>query len=260
MSLGRLFTWFYAARERLRTPRRFRDPVMDFGISATCVQALAGRQSAGRPRVPHLSEHGNYVSLFPGDSLTDGVHAVMDRTSPTHLVLSYTQIMAGFTRFKPTPQSIGILGLGGGSLAKYCYGHFADSRIIVAEISAEVIALRRQFLIPDDDGRFTILQADGAALVRQSACSFHVLLVDVFDNAGYPPRFATKDFYRDCYRALTKGGVLVLNLSGEDWKTWFRRLDKVFRGRTILYQCPDGDNVIVFATRGPLPEWSRSRS
>ncbi|WP_419806879.1 fused MFS/spermidine synthase [Terriglobus sp.] len=209
---------------------------------------------------PYLSEHGQYVSLHFGGSTTDGVHATMDRTAPFDLVFSYTQIMAGFARFTPLPRTIGMLGLGGGSLAKHCYRQFPNSRIVVAEISAAVIALRRHFLIPDDDDdRFSVLHMDGAALLSKNTNTFDVILVDAFNEAGHLPHFATRAFYRECYGALTTGGTLVLNFSGERWRSSFKRLHRTFRGHIVLYQCPDGDNVIVFATKGPLPQWLTGR-
>ena len=244
-----------AARQRLSARPRFRDPVADFQISSTSIHALAGTPVYRGVRGPYLSEHGPYVSLYFAGSTSDGVHATMDRTAPVDLVFSYTQIMAGFARFTPAPRTIGMLGLGGGSLAKHCYRHFPESRITVAEISAEVIALRRHFLIPDDDHRFSVLHMDGAALLRNSPKTFDVVLVDAFDEAGHLPHFSTAAFYKECYGALTAGGTLVLNFSGEQWRSGFDRLTRTFRGQVVLYRCPDGDNVIAFASKRPLPRW-----
>ena len=204
---------------------------------------------------PYLFAHGDYLSLHLGNSTTDGVHATMDRTAPDHLVFSYTQIMAGFFRFQPTPHRIGLLGLGGGSLAKYCFRRFPEARITVAEISPDVIALRRSFFIPDDGERFSVVHTDGVAFVQGSRCAFDVLLVDAFDESGHLPRFGTRAFYRSCFRALTDRGVLVLNFSGEAWQSCLPRLSRTFGKRIVLYHCPDGDNVIAFATRCPLPQW-----
>ena len=37
--------------------------------------------------------------------------------------------MMGFLLFKPQPRSIGMIGLGGGSLAKFCYRYLSRTRI-----------------------------------------------------------------------------------------------------------------------------------
>lgn len=231
----------------------FRDPSQDFGVSATPFAALEQTPEVRHRCGPYVSEHGNYLSLYLGGSTVDGVHAVMDCTAPTELVFSYTQIMAGFSRFVPQPRSIGMLGLGGGSLAKHCYGACPDSRITVAEIDPQVIELRRRFLIPEDDERFSVLLADGAKLVANSRNSFDVLLVDAFDEGGHLSHLGSRSFYRNCHRALTATGVVVLNFSGDAWKNSWPALTSSFGDRVVLYRSPDGDNVIAFASRGDLP-------
>jgi spermidine synthase len=230
--------------------------MQDFAISSDRVQTMDDPLPPAFAAGPYLAQQGDYLSLhLAGDALLS-VHTLMDRTRPDRLVLSYTEMMMGFVRFCPSPRTIAMLGLGGGSLAKHCYRHFPSSTILVAEINPEVIALRGRFSIPDDSPRFQVQQMDGAQMVRQANKAYDVLLIDAFDERGYPPHFQSRGFYRDCLRSLTAGGVLVINFSGDAWKTWFRQLDRVFKRRTVLYQCPDGDNVIVFATRGPLPEWT----
>lgn len=234
---------------------RLRDPSVDFDVVPTDQNALAAAPVYRGLPGPYLSEHGIFVSLHLGGSTADGVHAIMDKSAPSDLVFSYTRIMAGFSRFHPKPRTIGMLGLGGGSLAKHCYREYQDATIVVAEISAEVIALRHLFHIPDDDSRFSVLNTEGSTLVEQSCDRFDVLLIDAFDEAGQLPHLSTRSFYQACHRALTPAGVLVLNFSGETWKTALLRLNRVFGGRSVLYCCPDGDNTIAFATKGSLPSW-----
>ncbi|MFN2975910.1 fused MFS/spermidine synthase [Terriglobus aquaticus] len=230
----------------------FRDPVLDFGITATSPLALEHAPEVRHGCGAYVSEHGNYLSLYLGGSTVDGVHAVMDCTAPAELVFSYTQIMAGFSRFVPHPHHIGMLGLGGGSLAKHCYEAFPESRITIAEISPEVIGLRGRFLIPDDDERLCVLLADGAKLVANSRDRFDVLLVDAFNEGGHMDHLGTVRFYRNCHRALTPSGILVLNFSGDAWQGSLSALHRLFRDQVVLYRCPDGDNVIAFAGKATL--------
>ena len=243
-----------AALESHRTLGRFRDAASDFDISADRLRDYAGREPAG-VQGPYVYELSNYVSLhLVGDPMA--VQSVMDHRTPERLLLAYTQIMAGFPKYTQSPGTIGMIGLGGGSLVKHCRRHFPASRITVAEISAEVLALRREFRIPEDDSKLRVLHMDGAELVRRHTAAFDVFLIDAFDESGYPEPLATREFYQDCHRALSEHGVLVINLSGYDWRTWFRRLDAVFDKRVVLYRCPEGSNIIAFASKAPLPDWA----
>lgn len=62
-----------------------------------------------------------------------------------------------------------MIGLGGGSLAKYCYRHFPQTEITVIEISPDVIALRNEFAILADDTRFRVLPGDSSHWVTDTA-------------------------------------------------------------------------------------------
>ena len=86
----------------------------------------------------------------------------------------------------------------------------------MVEINPQVIALRRDFCVPDDDARFEVLQADGTAIVAASGNRVDVLLVDGVDDADQPAALCTHRFYDDCFSALAPGGVLAANLHADD--------------------------------------------
>lgn len=71
-----------------------------------------------------------------------------------------------------------MVGLGGGSLAKFCHRHLPEVQIEVVEINPHVIALRNEFQVPADSARFTVLHDDGARFVRERARPCDVLIVD----------------------------------------------------------------------------------
>jgi spermidine synthase len=145
-----------------------------------------------------------------------------------------------------------MIGLGGGSLAKFCYKHFPESKISVSEINPHVIALRQKFAIPEDDHRFEVLQIDGSDFVRTSKGTMDVLLVDGFDHIGQSPQLCTHRFYTDCYQALSDRGLMVVNLDETNgfYKTIFTRIDSVFNGHVVAIQANDHGNVVAFAAKG----------
>src|SRR3546814_9122322 len=62
------------------------------------------------------------------------VQSIMSIDDPDRLMLDYTRQMMGFLLFNPSPQTIEMIGLGGGSLAKYCYKYLPDVSITAVEI------------------------------------------------------------------------------------------------------------------------------
>lgn len=168
--------------------------------------------------------------------------------APNELQLSYTRMMMGFLLFNPNPVRIAMIGLGGGSLAKYCYQFLPRSTIVVAEISAEVILLREQFGIPADDERFRVVRIDGEDFVRNPGANFDVLLVDGFDRHGQAPQLGSATFYADCHQCLSPTGLLVVNLARADRKYQDRIacIRKIF-STAIVVGADDNCNQIVFA-------------
>jgi spermidine synthase len=181
-----------------------------------------------------------------------GVQSEMDMRMPQRLVLGYTRTMMGFLLFNPEPKRIGMIGLGGGSIPKYCYRHLPNTCISVAEISPEVIALRNMFRIPKDDKRFDVSCEDGAEFVKRYQAQLDVLIVDGFDNAGQPPQLCSQRFYDDCHDALTAEGILVVNVYGGRDSALISRVRRSFGNRVITVGGDDSNNSIVFAARGEI--------
>lgn len=182
------------------------------------------------------------------------VQSEMRLSQPTRLVLAYCRAIMCFALFVPRPRHIVMVGLGGGSLAKFCHRHFPDARISVIELRADVIALRGQFGIPPDDARFRVVHADASDWLAGAADSADVIVIDGFDRGGLPPALGSARFYGDCRRALRDGGVLVANIFSYDiaFPAMLERLRRIFDGRLCWFERVAGNNRILFAVKAPL--------
>lgn len=196
----------------------------------------------------HTEGDRRTLEFMPGD-----VQSAMRLSRPTELVLSYCRAMMHFVLFVPDPRHIVMVGLGGGSLAKFCYRHFPRARITVIELRADVIALREQFCLPPDDARLTVVHADATAWMAHQCNSADVLLVDGFDSAGLPPALGSARFYSDCRRALRDGGVLVANIFSYDpqYQPMLARLRLMFNERVCWFDGVAGNNRLLFAVKAP---------
>lgn len=177
------------------------------------------------------------------------IQGSMSRRSPGELVLGYTRTMMGFLLLHPQPEHICMIGLGGGSLAKYCYRRLPESTITAIEISAEVIALHDVFRIPADDGRFKVICADGAEYMRDSPVATDVILLDAFGPREMSNQCANFEFIAMCRERLTDSGVLVVNFTGDDPGLPFhvQKLETVFGISYALVSCSGGVNYVGFA-------------
>ncbi len=183
------------------------------------------------------------------------IQSRMDLRHPDALSLDYTRLMMGFLLLCPNPARIAMIGLGGGSLAKFCYRYLPATAITVVEISAEVIATRDVFLVPADGERFRVLQGDGAEFVAHRTSAFEVLLVDGYDQHGLAPSLSSDAFYQACANALVDGGVLVVNLNLDEGNS-AQQLDAIQRrfGEHAFAVTGTGKtNRVVFAQKSDVP-------
>lgn len=180
------------------------------------------------------------------------IQSRMQLKDPHALDLKYTRTMMGFLLFKPEPGTIAMIGLGGGSLAKFCHRYLPRSRIQVIEINPHVIALRNDFHVPLNDERFTVVQGDGAQFVRLRATRPDVLMVDGFDAQGQPPRLSSQRFYDDCAQMLQPDGVMVVNLhhGHASHDRHLERIRRSFSDAVLVVDDGELSNSIVFAFKG----------
>ncbi len=181
-----------------------------------------------------------------------GVQSAMREDDPWALALDYTRAMMAGLAFLPDPREILIVGLGGGSLSKFCYRHLPRARIRTVEIDRAIIALRRDFHIPDDDARFQVIHADAVDYLAEQCESADLIMLDGFDPAGIPEPLCSQAFYDQCFAALMPRGLLVANLWDErvPVERYAARLGRAFDGALRVALADDGDNLIAFGFKG----------
>lgn len=239
-----------------RNERRMLEMRSPFSLEPGTVRLLEPEEGFGTEHAEQLREGGRghpFMIDYDGTRslcfTIDATQSAMDLDDPYALIGPYTRKMMAFLLFLPIPRHILMIGLGGGSLAKFCYRHLPRTRISVVEICAEVIALRNEFAVPSDDHRFEIIHDDGATFLAHSQMRPDVILVDAFDELGVAPSLASTDFYQHAYRCLSPSGVLVMNLSGQRSRfvAHIDKLRSVFPGSIRLVPVENEGNLLVFA-------------
>lgn len=199
------------------------------------------------PASPKIRDENDEISLYLGSPT---LQSRMSKSDPTRLLLEYTRLMMGFLLFVPHPRHITMIGLGGGSLARYCHRRLAQARFTAVELSHEVIALRDTFGLPPDGPDFCVVCRDGADYLHRSREAVDVLLVDGFDQNDQPEALCSRQFYDDCRRRLAPGGIAVFNLCTFDplFGRNLARLNDAFDNATRAIETDERTNTIVFAS------------
>ena len=207
------------------------------------------RKPADDTETVYISEKFGVRSLHIG---SDTVQSAMRIAAPNELELSYTRSMMGFLLFNEKPTSVLMIGLGGGSVAKFIYHRLPDARIRVIEINDRVLTVaRRYFNVPDDDARFEVIIGDGAEFVSRPTVCADLVMVDGYDGESLVEAVSSPVFYRDCRERLNQRGLLVVNLWGGDraFHDTLKRIEEAFPAGTLCLPAEKPGNVIVFGFR-----------
>ncbi len=205
-----------------------------------------------------VSEEKGVRSLHLGSAT---VQSSMKVSAPTELVLEYTRCMMGFLLFCPEPDAILMIGLGGGSTAKWAHHHLPGTRVTVIEINPQVIQIARSlFFVPEDDAHLEVRLDDGAEYIAGREAIADVIQVDGYDGVAVVEQLNSESFYQHCFDALTANGVLVVNLWGNDkyFDAYLQRIERVFNGAVACLPAMTKGNITVFGFKRSQnsPRWS----
>ena len=187
------------------------------------------------------------------------VQSEMDIKAPDELNIAYTRKMMSFLLFLPRPKHVMIVGLGGGSLTKFCYRKLARTRITTIEINDDVIAFGELFGVPPPDERLAIVHADAVEYLARTDERADVILLDGCDKHGVAPAFCDAGFYHNLRARLKPDGMLAMNLVGsnETSRTYVDLISDAFLDRVIVQHVSADGNRVVFAFNEPgfSPDW-----
>lgn len=230
---------------------------------------MIGTRMLGKWRIHRLFDRDAAVEVSEKDGVrylhlgSSTVQSAMKVSDPVELVLSYTRSMMAFLLFAPEPSHVVMIGLGGGSLPKYCYHRVNGSRVTVIENNEKVIAVARQhFDVPADDERFCVETGQGEVWVADHPKSCDVLMVDGYDGHAQVDALSTEDFYAAARRALDPDGMLVVNLwsSNRSFDAFIQRMERCFDAVVCIPAERRGNIVVLAFCRRPRElRWSELR-
>ncbi|MBF0127314.1 MAG: spermine synthase, partial [Magnetococcales bacterium] len=141
---------------------------------------------------------------------------------PLTLALAYTRCMMAGLLFLPgilldPPFRVLMIGLGGGSMAKFLLHHFAGCRMDVVEADGAMPAVARDFFYLPEEPRLTLHVEDGVHFLEREAVAggrggYDLILVDAFDRNGMAQSVYGERFFARLHASLTPRGVAAINL------------------------------------------------
>lgn len=189
---------------------------------------------------------------------TPWVQGAMRIRKPLAIELEYVQRMMVWMLLRPAEDlSRGHavqLGLGAGSITRYCHG-VLGMRSTAVELNDTVIGVCRAYFHIEAGARLKLIEADAGAYVADPARagSADVLCVDLYDHDAASPVLDSDAFYADCHRLLAPGGAMTVNLFGRDasFERSAQRIAAAFGDGQVLSLRPTREgNTVVVALKG----------
>ncbi len=217
---------------------------------------LASRLLDGTYGRPFVIDDGTVRRLFFDLAYTQ---SEMTIARPHALNFAYTRMMMGFVLFLPRPRHVVVVGLGGGSLTKFCLRHLGRTRVTTVEIDPDVIGFADLFHLPEQHERYALIHANAVDYFAATKDRADVVLLDGCDQQGIAPDFCDERFYRNIRACLRSSGLLVMNLVGsaQTCSANLRTIREVFADDLIVQKVADGGTQVVFAFNDAsfVPDW-----
>ena len=214
-------------------------------------------------RLIHRSRDADGPLEVVDDGLTRTLHfgndvrqSAMALADPFHLMLVYTRAMMSCLLFQPAPRRVLMIGLGGGSLAKFFLRHFPRCEVEAVERRAAVVKLAHGYFQLPESPRLRVHVQDARAFLAQDIHErYDLVLLDAYDAEGMAAGSAELDFIAACRARLAPPGLLVANLWARDrrhYKYVFAHLEDCFGQKPLRLPSEGGTNVITLSGRRPL--------
>jgi spermidine synthase len=213
--------------------------------------------SVGADALPEVtfSESGGVRYLHLG---TPWVQGAMRIESPLAIELEYVRRMMAWMLFRDPDAVAGAhlvqLGLGTGSIARFC-SRRVKMRVTVVELNEAVVAACRQwFRLPPASDVFEVVTADAGRWIaeREHDGSADVLAVDLYDHEAASPVLDSAEFYRRCFDVVAAGGAMTVNLFGRNasFESSTRRIAAAFGAQSVRTMQPTKEgNTVVLAMK-----------
>jgi spermidine synthase len=156
----------------------------------------------------------------------------------------------------PTPRSVAILGLAGGTSARQyriAYGNQID--ITGVEIDPDILAVGNRYFHLGDARAHEVV-ADARYWLDTQAGRYDVIVLDAYQQPYIPFQLTTKEFFQEVREHLNPGGVAAVNVGRT--ATDYRLVDAIASTMAAVFpniylvDDPTYANTLVYGTTEPV--------
>jgi spermidine synthase len=189
-----------------------------------------------------------------------GRQSCMDVKHPDRIVMNYPQMMLASLYVNPSPRSVLIVGLGGGTIPRTLLQLLPDAHIDVVEIDPAVVKVAKKYFRFEDGARLRVFEMDGRVYVRRAIRErrkYDLIMLDAFDHEYIPEHLLTREFIAEVKSLLSPQGVLAANTFSSS---------RLYDHESVTYAAVfphffnlKRENRVIIASNGALPDAEQIR-
>jgi spermidine synthase len=184
-----------------------------------------------------------------------GRQSCIDTRHPDRIVMNYPKMMLGALYVNPRPQSVLIVGLGGGTLPRVLRQLLPASRIDVVEIDPAVERVASRYFQFAASDKTHVIESDGRVYVKRALRGtqrYDLIMLDAFDHEYIPEHLLTQEFLQEVKSLLAPNGVLAANTFSSSglYEHESATYEKVFEKFFNLKR----ENRVIVTRLGALPD------
>ncbi len=176
---------------------------------------------------------------------------------PNYLVFDYAKLaVAGFLA-ADEPESILIIGLGGGTLVEAFHALAPKATITSVEIDAAVIKVAKEFFNIADTSWHKIIEKDGRIFIKREKLKnnkYDLIILDAFNGDYIPEHLMTLEFFQEVKSILSDKGLVIANtFSTSKLYDYESATYKKAFGKFYQFKGRHSGNRVILTSNQPLP-------
>ena len=174
--------------------------------------------------------------------------------TPLALPSAYTQAMLLALIWRPEPERILLIGLGGGRLQMILHHYMEQVVLHTVELDPLVVEVAERFFGICQDKRQHIIVQDGREYLRSAVAhtAYDIIMLDAYSVEGIPLHLSTQEFYNECRACLAPGGVVATNLQSgtPEYDAVQKTFDAAFQ-HTMVFPLFGGNVIAIGSDLAP---------
>jgi spermidine synthase len=137
-----------------------------------------------------------------------------DLADRPRLVFEYLRMMIGALYLAPAPQSVLVIGLGGGTLVDALQRTLPDAAIDAVELDPAVVRVAKAYFDFQPGPRTHVHEEDGRVFVKRALRAgrrYDLVMLDAYDHEYIPEHMLTREFLEEVKGILAPHGVVAAN-------------------------------------------------